>query len=67
MSKNHIGTIFRIVIIFVTLFSFWSILLGSLYFAISYIFDVPFNLKGFILFFVGFVFFRIVYLKTKFL
>lgn len=67
MSKNHIGTIFRIVLIFVALFSFWSILLGALYFAISYIFDVPFNLKGFILFFFGFVFFRIVYLKTKFL
>lgn len=67
MSKNHIGTLFRIVLIFITLFSFWSILLGSLYFTISYIFDVPFNLKGFILYFVGFIFFRIIYLKTKFL
>lgn len=60
MSKNHIGTIFRIVAIFFCLFSFWSILLGSLYFIISYIFDVPFNLKGFILLFIGFVFFRVI-------
>lgn len=67
MSKNHIGTIFRIVLIFVALFSFWSILLGGLYFIVSYLFDLPFNLKGFILFFIGFIFFRIIYLKTKFL
>lgn len=58
MSKNHIGTLLRIVMIFVALFSFWSILLGLLYFIISYLFDLPFNLKGFILFFVGFVVFR---------
>ena len=62
MSKNHIGTLFRIVVIFFCLFSFWSILLGGLYFMVSYIFDVPFNLKGFILCFVGFIILR-VYIK----
>ena len=67
MSKNHIGTLFRIVVVFVALFSFWSILLGGLYFMVSYLFDLPFNLRGFILCFVGFIFFRIIYLKTKFL
>ena len=64
MSKNHIGTRLRIVLIFVALFSFWSILLGGLYFMVSYLFDLAFNLKGFILCFVGFVIFRIVYLKV---
>lgn len=67
MSKNHIGTLLRIVMIFVALFSFWSILLGGFYFMVSYLFDLPFNLKGFILFFVGFIFFRMIYLKIKFL
>lgn len=67
MSKNHLGTIFRIIAIFSCLFSFWSILLGGLYFMVSYLFDLSFNLKGFILFFLGFIFSRIIYLKTKFL
>jgi hypothetical protein len=59
MSKNLIGTLLRIVMIFVALFSFWSILLGGLYFIVSYLFDLPFNLKGFILFFIGFIIFRV--------
>lgn len=59
MSKNHIGTLLRIVVIFIALFSLWSILLGILYFMVSYLFDLSFNLKGFILCFVGFVLLRI--------
>ncbi len=60
MSKNHIGTIFRIVLIFVALFSFWSILLGLFYFIISMLFNIPFNFIGYISIFIGFIFFRII-------
>ena len=67
MSKNHIGTIFRIVIIFVALFSFWSILLGLFYFIISTLSNMPFNFIGYILIFIGFVISRMIYLKTNFL
>ena len=67
MSKNHIGTIFRIVVIFFCLFSFWSILLGLFYFIISMIFNIPFNFIGYISIFIGFVISRMIYLKTKFL
>ncbi len=67
MSKNHIGTIFRIVLIFVALFSFWSILLGLFYFIISTLFNIPFNFIGYILIFIGFVISRMIYLKTNFL
>ena len=70
MSKNHIGTIFRIVVIFISLFSFWSILLGLFYFIISILFNISFNLNiyvflfiGFISIFIGFVISRIIYLK----
>lgn len=63
MSKNHIGTIFRIVIIFICLFSFWSILLGVLYFIISMLFNIPFNFMGYISIFIGFIFYRMIYLK----
>ena len=63
MSKNHIGTIFRIVIIFVALFSFWSILLGLFYFIISTLSNMPFNFIGYILIFIGFVISRMIYLK----
>ena len=67
MSKNHIGTIFRIVVIFISLFSFWSILLGLFYFIISTLFNMPFNFIGFISIFIGFVISRMIYLKTNFL
>ena len=67
MSKNHIGTIFRIVVIFISLFSFWSILLGLFYFIISMLFNIPFNFIGYISIFIGFVISRMIYLKTKFL
>ena len=67
MSKNHIGTIFRIVVIFISLFSFWSILLGLFYFIISMIFNIPFNFIGYISIFIGFVISRMIYLKTNFL
>jgi len=63
MSKNHIGTIFRIVVIFFCLFSFWSILLGLFYFIISTLFNIPFNFIGYISIFIGFVFSRMIYLK----
>lgn len=67
MSKNHIGTNFRIVMIFVALFSFWSILLGLFYFIISTLFNIPFNFIGYISIFIGFVISRMIYLKTNFL
>lgn len=63
MSKNHIGTIFRIVVIFFCLFSFWSILLGFFYFIISILFNIPFSFLGYILVFIGFIFARMIYLK----
>jgi hypothetical protein len=63
MSKNHIGTIFRIVVIFFCLFSFWSILLGLFYFIISILFNIPFIFLGYILVFIGFIFSRMIYLK----
>jgi hypothetical protein len=63
MSKNHIGTIFRIVVIFISLFSFWSILLGLFYFIISMLFNIPFNFIGYISIFIGFVISRMIYLK----
>ena len=63
MSKNHIGTIFRIVVIFISLFSFWSILLGLFYFIISTLFNMPFNFIGYISIFIGFVISRMIYLK----
>lgn len=63
MSKNHIGTIFRIIAIFFSLFSFWSILLGLFYFIISTLFNMPFNFIGYILIFIGFAISRIIYLK----
>jgi hypothetical protein len=63
MSKNHIGTIFRIVVIFFCLFSFWSILLGLFYFIISILFNIPFSFLGYILVFIGFIFSRMIYLK----
>lgn len=63
MSKNHIGTIFRIVVIFISLFSFWSILLGLFYFIISTLFNIPFNFIGYISIFIGFVISRMIYLK----
>lgn len=63
MSKNHIGTIFRIVVIFISLFSFWSILLGLFYFIISMLFNIPFNFIGYISIFIEFVISRMIYLK----
>ena len=63
MSKNHIGTIFRIIAIFFCLFSFWSILLGWFYFIISTLFNMPFNFIGYISIFIGFVISRMIYLK----
>lgn len=63
MSKNHIGTIFRIVAIFICLFSFWSILLGLFYFIISILFNMPFNFLGYVLVFIGFIFSRMIHLK----
>lgn len=66
MSKNHIGTIFRIIAIFICLFSFWSILLGLFYFVISILFNMPFNLSGYVILFIGFIVFRMIYLKIKF-
>ena len=65
MSKNHIGTIFRIVVIFISLFSFWSILLGLFYFIISILFNIPFNFIGYISIFIGFIFLRLIYLKSN--
>jgi hypothetical protein len=67
MSKNYIGTIFRIIAIFFCLFSFWSILLGLFYFIISMLFNIPFNFIGYISIFIGFVISRMIYLKTNFL
>lgn len=67
MSKNHIGTIFRIIAIFFCLFSFWSILLGLFYFIISMLFNIPFNFIGYISIFIVFVISRMIYLKTNFL
>lgn len=67
MSKNHVGTIFRIVVIFISLFSFWSILLGLFYFIISMLFNIPFNFIGYISIFIVFVISRMIYLKTNFL
>ena len=63
MSKNHIGTIFRIVVIFISLFSFWSILLGLFYFVISMLFNISFNFIGYISIFIVFVISRMIYLK----
>jgi hypothetical protein len=63
MSKNYIGTIFRIIAIFFCLFSFWSILLGLFYFIISMLFNIPFNFIGYISIFIGFVISRMIYLK----
>lgn len=65
MSKNHIGTIFRIVVIFFCLFSFWSILLGLFYFIISILFNIPFNFIGYISIFIGFILLRLIYLKSN--
>lgn len=65
MSKNHIGTIFRIVIIFSCLFSFWSILVGFFYFIISILFDIPFSFLGYVLVFIGFIFSRMIYFFCK--
>ena len=65
MSKNHIGTIFRIVVIFISLFSFWSILLGLFYFIISMLFNIPFNFIGYISIFIGFILLRLIYLKSN--
>lgn len=67
MSKNHIGTIFRIIAIFFCLFSFWSILLGLFYFIISMLFNISFNFIGYISIFIVFVISRMIYLKTNFL
>ena len=63
MSKNHIGTIFRIIAIFFCLFSFWSILLGLFYFIISMLFNISFNFIGYISIFIVFVISRMIYLK----
>lgn len=63
MSKNHIGTIFRIFLVFISLVSFWSSLLGLFYFIISTLFNMPFSFIGYIPIFVGFIFYRMIYLK----
>ena len=60
MSKNHIGTIFRIFLVFISLVSFWSILLGLFYFIISILFNISFNLNIYVFLFIGFIVLRII-------
>ncbi|MCT7633535.1 hypothetical protein [Aliarcobacter butzleri] len=40
MSKNSIGTVFRIVLIFFSLVCFWLLILAIFYFLISTVFNI---------------------------
>lgn len=66
MSKNSIGTIFRIVLIFFSLVSFWLVTLAIFYFLVSTIFNIELSLKTYFILFSCFIIFRMFYPKNVF-
>jgi len=66
MSKNSIGTIFRIVLIFFSLISFWLVTLAIFYFLVSTIFNIDINLKTYFILLFCFIIFRMFYPKNVF-
>ncbi|WP_138625974.1 hypothetical protein [Aliarcobacter butzleri] len=66
MSKNSIGTVFRIVLIFFSLVSFWLLTLAIFYFLVSTIFNIDINLKTYFILFSCFIIFRMFYPKNVF-
>ncbi|PUE66803.1 hypothetical protein B0175_05400 [Arcobacter lacus] len=66
MSKNSIGTIFRIVLIFFSLVSFWLVTLAIFYFLVSTIFNIDINLKTYFILLFCFIIFRMFYPKNVF-
>jgi hypothetical protein len=67
MSKNSIGTIFRIFLIFLSLVSFWLVTLAIFYLVISLIFSIEFSLKTYFILFSCFIIFRMFYPKNVFI
>ncbi|MDN5108270.1 hypothetical protein PJV93_10290 [Aliarcobacter butzleri] len=66
MSKNSIGTVFRIILIFFSLVSFWLVTLALFYFLVSTIFNIEFSLKTYFILFSCFIIFRMFYPKNVF-
>ncbi|MCG3702595.1 hypothetical protein [Aliarcobacter butzleri] len=66
MSKNSIGTVFRIILIFFSLVSFWLVILAIFYFLISIIFNIELSLKTYFILFSCFIIFRMFYPKNVF-
>ena len=66
MSKNAKGTIFRIILIFLSLIAFWFLILSTSYFLVSILFNLDFNLKICIVLFLCFIIFRMFYPKNVF-
>ncbi|WP_041654701.1 hypothetical protein [Arcobacter sp. L] len=67
MSKNSIGTIFRIFLIFLSLVSFWLVTLAIFYLVISLIFSIEFSFKTYFILFSCFIIFRMFYPKNVFI
>ena len=66
MSKNSIGTVFRIVLIFFSLVCFWLVTFAIFYFLVSTIFNIELNLKTYFILFSCFIIFRMFYPKNVF-
>ena len=66
MSKNSIGTVFRIILIFFSLVCFWLLILAIFYFLISTVFNIELSLKTYFILFFCFIIFRMFYPKNVF-
>ncbi len=66
MSQNSIGTVTRIVLIFLSLIFFWYFLISVCYSGVVFILDLEFSFSGLNILFSLFIVFRMFYPKNVF-
>jgi len=66
MSSNAIGTVFRIVLIFLSLIAIWLIPLTIIYYLIALVLGIGFSFLSVIYLFLGIMIFRMFYPKNVF-
>ena len=67
MSINAIGTLFRIVMIFLTLICFWYVSVSLIYFGFTLLTSFEFSVQNSFILFGVFILFRMFYPKNVFL
>jgi hypothetical protein len=66
MSNNAIGTVLRILFIFISLISIWMITSAIVYIALAYLFDFELSLRTYFISFAVIIIFKIFYPKNVF-